>query len=192
VALLSLLFLGAPERDVVDTIVVAASVELEVKIGSPASVEIKGKNIRSRTEQNKLTIFADGAGSEDVEGQVAVTVPRLVELVCEANAEVRIREIEEKSLKISASGQSVIEAAGKLETIDVSASGHSKLELLGLDVRSARVIAEGRSTVLLDVRESLSGSASGNAHVAYKRSPNAAGMVRSGSAVVDHWRVRTK
>lgn len=169
--------------------------EVEVKIGSPASVEIEADDnimdmVKVKVVDNVLRIdLKNGLSIGNGHFKAFVTVPRLdyIESSGAANVTVLDEVKDAEKIKLHASGAAKIKAqvdapkvdaessgaaeielTGKTKDFDADASGGASIHASGLMSENADVEASGAGNVHLYVSVSLKANASGAGNIFYK------------------------
>lgn len=144
--------------------------------------------VRSATLEADLTVPADSLesitldGAASLSGVEPVTSPRLSAQLSGASRAFLVTHVDE--LDVSASGASVASIGGDARTLIAEADGASSLRLDQLDATTARVEAQGASTVEVTVSGDLVARASGASTVRYSGDPDTVERDVSGASTV--------
>jgi hypothetical protein len=169
--------------------------DVEVRIGSPASVEIQAddnlmKLVQVKVVGNTLRIHAkNGISFTDCHFKALVTVPGLDHIESSGAATVNVLDEIKNSEKIElhasgaakikaqvdapkidaeSSGAANIELTGKTQNFDANASGGANIHAIGLLSENADAEASGAGNVHVYASVKLDASASGAGNVFYK------------------------
>jgi hypothetical protein len=169
--------------------------EVEVKIGSPASVEIEAddnlmKLVNVRVSNNELKIsLKESVNISNGHLKAFVTVPSLnyiessgaaaivvldivknagkIKLHASGAAKIKV-EVDAPEVKAESSGAANIELTGKTKNFDADASGAGNIHASGLMSENAKAEASGAGNVHIYASVKLKANASGAGNVFYK------------------------
>lgn len=163
-----------------DSIDVDGAARLEVTIGEPASVVVRGseksvRRVESRVSGNTLHIKArirDWVIRNDrARLTFQVTMPRLQSLRLEGGNDVHVVGFAGGATEIRASGALNMDADGHLEKLTVRMSGAGHADLSRLVANEATVTVDGVGSVIVNPRESLDATMNGVGAIFYTGSP---------------------
>ena len=163
-----------------DSIDIDGAARLEVTIGEPASVVIRGNEESVRRVETKISgdtlriksrakdwvIRNDGARLT-----FQITMPRLESLKLEGGNDVNVVGFAGGETEIRASGALNMNADGHLEKLTVRMSGAGHADLSRLVADAARVTVDGVGSVIVNPRESLDATMNGVGAIFYTGSP---------------------
>lgn len=163
-----------------DSIDINGAARLEVTIGEPASVVIRGtekavRRVESRVSGNTLHIKARARDwvirDESARLTFQVTMPRLESLRLEGGNDVNVVGFAGGETQIRASGALNMNADGHLEKLTVRMSGAGHADLSRLVANEATVTVDGVGSVIVNPRESLDATMNGVGAIFYTGSP---------------------
>ena len=154
---------------------------LEITIGQPASVVVRGgeKSVRRvQTEVRENTLHIKSRAKEwIIRGDNArltfqITLPRLESLRLEGGNDVNVVGFAGGETHIRASGALNMNADGHLEKLTVRMSGAGHADLSRLVADAATVTVDGVGSVIVNPRESLDATMNGVGAIFYTGSPS--------------------
>lgn len=193
-----------------DGISVAGGFEVEVKIGSPVSVEVEAddnimKYIKTRTSGSTLKIETEDMHNfSDVHMKIYITTPSLKMINASASAEVTVQNVITSTDKLSfrASSGADIKAAVDAPNVETDVSSGASIDLKGKtksytaeassgsDIRSWDLLSEtatvnvsSGATAKVHASISLNATASSGAHITYHGAASLNKSVSSGGEV---------
>ena len=170
---------------------VGGNVELEVKVGPAASLEVTTDDnllphVHTKMAGDRLSIYTEGSYWTKLGVKVAVSTPTLRSLTAEGATTARVRDVSGGEFKLNVSGTSSCDLAGSADAIlldvagasratltgsaerlEVDCSGSSEVEAMGMKVKIARAEATGASAVRLAATDALDLQASGASTIRY-------------------------
>lgn len=167
--------------DAFDSIDIDGAARLEITIGEPASVVIRGseKSVRRvETKVNGDTLHIKSRAKDWIVRNdnsrltFQITLPRLESLKLEGGNDVNVVGFAGGETDIRASGALNMNADGHLEklTMRMSGAGHADLSRLVAD--AATVTVDGVGSVIVNPRESLNATMNGVGAIFYTGSPS--------------------
>jgi hypothetical protein len=167
--------------DSFDSIDMDGAARLEITIGSPASVVIRGseKSVRRvETHVREDTLHIKSRAKEwiirndNARLTFQITMPKLATLRLEGGNDVNVVGFAGGETDIRASGALNINADGHLEKLTVRMSGAGHADLSRLVADAATVTVDGVGSVIVNPRESLDATMNGVGAIFYTGSPS--------------------
>lgn len=164
-----------------DAIDIDGAARLEITIGSPASVVIRGseksvRKVQSEVRDNTLHIKSRAKEwiiqNDGARLTFQVTMPRLESLRLEGGNDVNVVGFAGGETEIRASGALNMNADGHLEKLTVRMSGAGHADLSRLVADAATVTVDGVGSVIVNPRESLDATMNGVGAIFYTGSPS--------------------
>lgn len=163
-----------------DAIDVEGGVRLEITIGEPLAVVVRGaeKSVRRvdtrvsgdtlhiKTRAKDWVISNDGARLT-----FQITVPKLESLRLEGGNDVNVAGFAGGETRIRASGAVNLNADGHVEKLEMRMSGAGHADLSRLVADAAKVTVDGVGNVIVNPRESLDATMNGVGAIFYTGSP---------------------
>jgi hypothetical protein len=170
-----------PKVESFDSIDIDGAARLEITIGHPAAVVIRGseKSVRRvETEVKGDTLHIKSRAkdwiirNDNTRLTIQITLPRLKSFRLEGGNDVNVVGFAGGETEIRASGALNMIAEGHLEklTMRMSGAGHADLSKLVAD--NARVTVDGVGSVIVNPRESLDATMNGVGAIFYTGSPS--------------------
>jgi hypothetical protein len=166
--------------DSFDSIDIDGAARLEVTIGQPASVVIRGseKSVRrvdTKVDGETLHIKSRAKDwvirNDNTRLTFQITVPRLESLRLEGGNDVHVMGFAGGETEIRSSGALNMNAEGHLEKLTVRMSGAGHADLSRLVADDATVTVDGVGSVIVNPRESLDATMNGVGAIFYTGSP---------------------
>lgn len=162
-----------------DAIDVEGAAKLEITIGRPASVVMRGseksvRRVETRVSGDTLHIKSRAKDWVIHDGSrltFQITVPRLESLKLEGGNEVDVVGFAGGETQIRSSGAVNLNADGHLEKLTVRMSGAGHADLSRLVADEAKVTVDGVGNVIVNPRESLDATMNGVGAILYTGSP---------------------
>lgn len=167
--------------DSFDSIDVDGAARLEITIGQPASVVIRGsektvRRIEAKVSGDTLHIKSRAKDwiirNDHARLTFQITVPRLESLKLEGGNDVNVVGFAGGETEIRASGAFNMNADGHLEKLTVRMSGAGHADLSRLVADDAKVTVDGVGSVIVNPRESLDATMNGVGAIFYTGSPS--------------------
>jgi hypothetical protein len=164
-----------------DSIDINGAARLEITIGEPVSVVIRGgeKSVRRvETEVREDTLHIKSRAKEWIISNdnarltFQITMPRLESLKLEGGNDVNVVGFAGGETNIRASGALNMNADGHLEKLTVRLSGAGHADLSRLVADAATVTVDGVGSVIVNPRESLDATMNGVGAIFYTGSPS--------------------
>jgi hypothetical protein len=164
-----------------DSIDIDGAARLEITIGQPVSVVVRGseevvRNVDAEVHGDTLRIKSRAKDwivrNDSARLTFQITMPRLKSFELEGGNDVKVVGFAGGETEIRASGALNMNADGHLEklTMRMSGAGHADLSRLVAD--SARVTVDGVGSVIVNPRESLDATMNGVGAIFYTGSPS--------------------
>ena len=149
---------------------VRAGIDATVRIGPAEPLVVDAQQnllpiIRTEVVGSTLTIDGTQGFSSTQPIQVIVVVPALVGITLSGGSKATIDGLAADSLSVTISGGSEVAATGRVDRLELSASGGSTANLADLSSRVATFDAPGGSVANLRVSDLVTGTASGGSRV---------------------------
>jgi len=154
---------------------------LEITIGEPASVVIRGseksvRNVESEVRGDTLHLKSRAKEwiirNDNARLTFQITMPRLESLKLEGGNDVNVVGFAGGETQIRASGALNMNADGHLEKLTVRMSGAGHADLSRLVADAATVTVDGVGSVIVNPRESLDATMNGVGAIFYTGSPS--------------------
>ena len=167
--------------DSFDSIDIDGAARLEVTIGEPASVVIRGSEKSVRRVETKVrgeTLHIKSRAkdwvirNDNARLTFQITLPRLESLRLEGGNDVNVVGFAGGETDIRASGALNMNADGHLEKLTVRLSGAGHADLSRLVANAATVTVDGVGSVIVNPRESLDATMNGVGAIFYTGSPS--------------------
>jgi hypothetical protein len=164
-----------------DSVDINGAARLEITIGSPASVVVRGgeKSVRRvEAEVRDDTLHIKSRAKEwiirndNARLTFQITMPRLESLKLEGGNDVNVVGFAGGETNIRASGALNMNADGHLEKLTVRLSGAGHADLSRLVADAATVTVDGVGSVIVNPRESLDATMNGVGAIFYTGSPS--------------------
>ena len=164
-----------------DSIDIDGAARLEITVGKPASVVVRGsektvRRVETKVSGNTLHIKSRAKDwivrNDGARLTFQITMPRLESLRLEGGNDVNVAGFAGGETEIRASGALNMNAEGHLEklTMRMSGAGHADLSRLVTD--AATVTVDGVGSVIVNPRESLDATMNGVGAIFYTGSPS--------------------
>lgn len=163
-----------------DAIDVEATAKLEITIGEPLSVVVRGsekavRRVETRVSGDTLHIKSRAKDwairNDNARLTFQITVPRLESLRLEGGNDVNVVGFAGGETRIRASGAVNLNADGHLDKLTVRMSGAGHADLSRLVADAATVTVDGVGNVIVNSRESLDATMNGVGAIFYTGSP---------------------
>lgn len=163
-----------------DSIDIDGAARLEVTIGEPASVVVRGseksvRGVKTEVDGDTLRIKTRAKDwvlqNDNTRLTFQITVPRLESLRLEGGNDVNLAGFAGGETEIRASGALNMNADGHLEKLTVRMSGAGHADLSRLVADDATVTVDGVGSVIVNPRESLDATMNGVGAIFYTGSP---------------------
>ena len=167
--------------DSFDSIDIDGAARLEITIGKPVSVVIRGseksvRRVEARVDGDTLEIRSRAKDwiirNESTRLTFQITMPRLESLRLEGGNDVNVMGFAGGETEIRASGALNMNADGRLEKLKVRLSGAGHADLSRLVTDAATVTVDGVGSVIVNPRESLDATMNGVGAIFYTGSPS--------------------
>lgn len=168
------------EVDSFDSIDIDGAARLEITIGEPVSVVIRGseksvRRVETKVDGDTLEIKSRAKDwiirNENARLTFQITLPRLESLRLEGGNDVNVVGFAGGDTEIRASGALNINADGHLDNLKVRMSGAGHADLSRLVTNAATVTVDGVGSVIVNPRESLDATMNGVGAIFYTGSP---------------------
>jgi hypothetical protein len=193
IATIVLLAASAPRQvPTFSAIDVSGAVTLEVHVGKPQRVELKGESDEMVTEVVKGTLLIHPKPKAKTWRDLLknapivtcyVDVPRLTNIKASGACVVTADHLVGPGFTLNLTGSSTATLAGKVQIFNAHLSGASKTDAAMLKADAAAVDATGASHLLVNATKSLKADATGASDIAYLGSPKLTQRV-TGAATV--------
>lgn len=163
-----------------EAIDVEGTAKLEITIGEPLSVVVRGseksvRRVETRVSGDTLHIKSRAKdwiiSKDNARLTFQITVPRLESLRLEGGNDVNVAKFAGGETQIRASGAVNLNADGHLEKLTVRMSGAGHADLSRLVADAATVTVDGVGSVIVNPRESLDATMNGVGAIFYTGSP---------------------
>ena len=169
----------AEDRDVAefDRLSVGGWFEVVVHVGEPRRVRLRADDnllphVRTQVRDGRLEVrVKDVRPRVDEALSLEVWTPALRELDLAGSVEFTVTGLDEERLELDVSGSCSGDAAGRVGTLEVDASGSARLDLSRLVAQEVDLDASGSAHVQVHAERSLDVDASGSVTVVYRGSP---------------------
>lgn len=183
-------------RDVApfDAVEMNGSVQLEIKVGEPASIVLRGPDraieltstevhegtLRIRTSRKDLgwTLQHDGRLT------VVVSVPQLKSVRLQGGNDVRITGFQGGATTIDVEGAARVRASGELDQLTVAMQGAGFADLGDLMVNEAQVTVDGIGQVIVHPKNTLDATLNGVGAIFYEGSPQSVNTHMNGIGTI--------
>lgn len=164
-----------------DSIDIDGAARLEITIGQPVSVVIRGseksvRRVASEVREDTLHIKSRAKEwiirNDNARLTFQITMPRLESLRLEGGNDVNVVGFAGGETEIRASGALNMNADGHLEKLTVRMSGAGHADLSRLVADAATVTVDGVGSVIVNPRESLDATMNGVGAIFYTGSPS--------------------
>lgn len=163
-----------------DCIDVDGDVEMQVTVGSPASLAIKGRDSAIRrisTEVRDKTLYVEIKRKDWMMGgpnrvEMRISVPQLKSLKLDGGNEVRLAGFTGGESDITMKGAGHVEAAGSLDELTLSLAGAGHADFSKLVAHDAKVTVDGVGSVLVNSQDSLDATMNGVGAILYSGNPH--------------------
>jgi hypothetical protein len=164
-----------------DAIDMDGAARLEITIGKPASVVIRGseksvRRVEARVRGETLQIKSRAKDwvirNDSARLTIQITMPRMESLRLEGGNDVNVAGFAGGETEIRASGALNMNADGHLEKLTVRMSGAGHADLSRLVADAAKVTVDGVGSVIVNPRESLDATMNGVGAIFYTGSPS--------------------
>jgi hypothetical protein len=164
-----------------DSIDIDGAARLEITIGTPASVVIRGseesvRRVETRVGEDTLHIKSRAKEwiirNDSARLTFQITMPRLESLRLEGGNDVNVVGFAGGETEIKASGALNMNADGHLEKLTVRMSGAGHADLGRLVADAATITVDGVGSVIVNPRESLNATMNGVGAIFYTGSPS--------------------
>jgi hypothetical protein len=164
-----------------DSIDIDGAARLEITIGTPASVVIRGseesvRRVETRVGEDTLHIKSRAKEwiirNDSARLTFQITMPRLESLRLEGGNDVNVVGFAGGETEIKASGALNMNADGHLEKLTVRMSGAGHADLSRLVADAATITVDGVGSVIVNPRESLDATMNGVGAIFYTGSPS--------------------
>lgn len=177
--------------DEFDKMEVSGAIHASFEVGKEFQVVVETDEnllpfIATTVDDGKLRIHWDRHGSVQPTKAVSirVTAPRLEGVSVSGASTADCRALAEDSLEVRASGASKVRLEGSAKTLDVDASGASRLDGSKFVAGHVKIDVSGASSVKVVASESIEGEASGASSVRYGGSASRIEVDTSGASSV--------
>ena len=180
-----------------DSISLRGSAQLEVQIGSPASISIEGRqrtlsHVSTDVDDDTLMIRTSRKGWVSDDLKIKVTVPKLAELRLEGGNDVRLVGFDGGTATIDIEGAANIHATGRLDELTVHMSGAGRADLRELVTNDAKVTVDGVGSVHVNSTGSLDATMNGVGAILYSGSPHSVSTSMNGIGTISRDRKRSQ
>jgi hypothetical protein len=144
------------------TIDVANSIEVHVRVGSPASLSVTTEHdllakVATRVAGDRLTVAIEGNDTLGALVKVDVVSPRLADVEAGTSATVTVAGVSGSSFTATATGSATVTASGSITALGARASSSAHLNLTGLRCRTAQVDIGSSARAEIQASDSVSG-----------------------------------
>ncbi len=155
---------------------VSGAYELELRQGSPASIELEGddnlmSHYRTEVREGTLHLETEGRVRPKIGPKAWITVPKLTRLDISGAVKGQITELKGEALRIDISGVVELTVSGAITDLQVDVSGASKLRAESLVAQNVKLNASGAGHYDVQAIQTLDVSVSGAATVRYLGEP---------------------
>lgn len=159
--------------DASQSLTISAPVTLRYEKNATASLSVSGpgKTVNAmRWEGGELSL---GKGLHIGHDDVIVTIkgPQLPPLVLQSALEAKLRGLDQAMLKIDSRGAVEIDAQGRVDQLEITASGASDIDLADLAAQDAKVTTNGAGNVSIAANGKVEVEVNGAGSVSLKRKP---------------------
>jgi Putative auto-transporter adhesin, head GIN domain len=132
--------------------------------------------ITTQVSGGVLTISQSKSYSSSSAIRIQVTTPSLSRLVLDGSGDVVLSGIDERHLKLVASGSGSIRASGRVEALEARLEGAGDMGLFDLEAGSAQVTLDGSGDIHVSAHDTFSGVIQGSGDIVVRGHPR---MLRS-------------
>jgi len=159
-----------------DTVELAGSNNVTVRVGSDASVVVNGDdNLLDRitTDVVATTLVIDDSGGFSTNSQMSVdvTVPSLRAITLSGSGNIDADDVHAGRLVVRLSGSGNIRAAGEAAQLHVTLIGSGEVELMQLVARDVHADLQASGHIAVYATDSLDASVTGTGAITYLGSP---------------------
>lgn len=160
---------------------VEGATRLEITVGSPAAVEVEGRERfvdRLQTEVRDRTLHVTATRKDwltigtSPRVTVRIRLPSLASLDVRGGNDVQLTGLTGGDTRIHLEGASNLNGSGHLEGLDVFMAGAGHADLAGLIARSAKVTVAGVGNVTVHAEEALDATMNGVGAIFYLGNPH--------------------
>lgn len=149
-----------------DRIQLLGFAKLNVEVGKQGPLTITADDnllamLATEVDDGLLVIQPDESLEPDVTILIQVPTDSLREVICAGVGEIRLRNLQEKELRLDISGAAEVWADGTVDHLDASVAGAAHLTLADLVARTAGVEVSGVGKIEVHVTELLETTVSG-------------------------------
>jgi hypothetical protein len=168
---------------------VSAAIRLECSAGKETAVEVTTDDnllplVRTEVKGDTLHVSLDEGVSTTLGITVKVTAPRLKGVTLSGASVAVLTGLDEKALRLSASGASNVTASGTADRLEIDCSGASGVHAKGLAAQAVVADVSGASTAEVHAVKELQATASGASKVRYEGSPAKVKQNSSGASSI--------
>jgi hypothetical protein len=159
-----------------DSLDVDGSVDVTVRVGSPAGLEVRGddnllSHVKSEVRGSTLHLWPEGSYTTTLGLSATVSVPALVSLRNDGSADIVVTDVEGEQLTITNQGSGDLSLAGRVDTLTIDVNGSGDVDAKALSATHARVTVNGSSDVDVLAVESLDAKVNGSGDISYRGNP---------------------
>lgn len=164
------------------------AMELSVEVSTDSTVTVEADDnllphIKTEVEDEILTITSDNISSSKIP-VITITTPTLLELKVSGASTAQVNGLKNETLEVEASGASKIQLEGTTTDLEVEASGASQVTGGTFVAKKADLAVSGASSIELDVSDELTADASGSSKIIYHGSPKILKDETSGTSTI--------
>jgi Putative auto-transporter adhesin, head GIN domain len=154
----------------------AGTTAVTIQVGGPQSVVVSADEnlldtVTTQVSSGRLVIGTDGSFTTASPMTVDVTVPSLEGLTLSDTGSITADGIRASELTVSLAGSGLVQASGRVESLDVTLAGSGDAELGGLEARTVRAVLSGTGRIVVHASESLDASVPGTGSITYLGGP---------------------
>lgn len=141
-------------------------------------------NIRYMPKESSENFHSYFLVENKIPPTIQLCLASLEKITLSGSTQVKVKNLNEKSLKVTTSGSSQLHLAGDVTALKVQSSGSSQVQALSLVVNQAQFNSSGSSLVRLNVTNNLAGVAAGSSLVELSGTPSSQNVETSGTSLL--------
>jgi hypothetical protein len=162
--------------------------DVDVQVGSPASVTITGddnllKLVQSKVEAGTLVLNTTRSVNTMIDMRVKITVPSLKDFSLRGAGDVNIVGVKQDKISLHLYGAGDLTATGSVRELDVDLYGAGDMELFDLRAQNATATLKGAGDMNIYASHKLDAKVYGVGDITYKGHPKT--VVKSASGLGD-------
>lgn len=180
------------ERDVrgFSRVDVGGAFQVDLDVGPDFRVVVHADDnlvdrVVTEVKDDTLHVHLEGSAVTSTPLRAEITMPSLVGVDVSGATRAEIEGVASESLEVDASGASNVRVRGKTTTLEVYASGATKLDARELQAADVRIHASGATKASVTATTSLDADASGSSEIRYFGEPGSVEKDTSGASSIE-------